>query len=50
MFLLRSSYTYVARLSNVAQILCPELSDAINWAYKLFNYYTNHCTYIKFTH
>jgi len=33
MFLLRSSYPYVARLSNVAQVLSLELSDAINWAY-----------------
>ena len=33
MSLLRSSYPYVARLSDVAQVLCPELSEAINWAY-----------------
>jgi len=33
MFLLRSSYPYVARLSNVAQVLCPDLSEVINWAY-----------------
>lgn len=33
MSLLRSSYRYVARLSDVARVSCPELSEAINWAY-----------------